>query len=240
MVQEKVIESQNEFKKKVSTEVKEDLAKSYRDALHAKGESEDKISTEQKFVERTTREVQGRMDRKNNVVLHGVPEEVITGMNLGERAEKIQHDKLVFIDMCEEMGITCYNGDIEEIRRIGRYQRREESGKPRPILISLRGHMKDRVMRNLYKLKNARSSIFQKVGVTHDMTKEERERDKELKEEAEKRNDAEKDSGNYYVIRGSPWNRYILKVKRRETHVMKKASGTSSELVQEVGGNKDI
>lgn len=38
------------------------------------------------------------MDAKNHIVLHGVPEEVVKGMNVAERAEKVQHDKLVFID----------------------------------------------------------------------------------------------------------------------------------------------
>ena len=70
-------------------------------------------------------------------------------------------------------------------------------------MMSLKGYMKDRVMRNLFKLKDARSSIFRSVGVTHDMTREEREKNKELKEEAKKKNNAEKDSGNYYVIRKS-------------------------------------
>ena len=96
----------------------------------------------------------------------------------------------MFIDMCKEMDITCYASDIEEIRRIGRYRRELESEKPRPIMMSLKGYMKDRVMKNLFKLKDARSSIFRSVGVTYDMTREEREKNEELKEEAEKKKNA--------------------------------------------------
>lgn len=47
------------------------------------------------------------------------------------------------------------------------------------------------------------------------MTKEERKKDRELKTETKRRNEDEKSSGNYYVVRGSLWNRYILRVKRR-------------------------
>lgn len=50
--------------------------------------------------------------------------------------------------------------------------------------------------------------------MSHDMTIEERKREKELRANAGKKNVEEKDSGNYYVVRGSPWNRHILKVKR--------------------------
>lgn len=48
------------------------------------------------------------------------------------------------------------------------------------------------------------------------MTKEERKKDSKLKDEAKKKTEDESNSGSYYIVRGSPQNRYILKVKRRQ------------------------
>ena len=212
------------MKEKVQSEVREDLRKStYSEVLGVAGA--EGCSTRPKYsaqlqnedvLEKATKEVQGRMDRKNNIVMYWIPEQVSDDMDLSIREEKIRHDKLIFIDLCGELGITCYESDIEEIRRIGKYGGESGSAKPRPILVTLRGCVKERIMRNLYKLKNSKKKIFAKVGISHDMTKEERKKDIELKEEAKKRKEDEQSSRNYYVVRGSPWNRYILKVKRRQ------------------------
>lgn len=47
------------------------------------------------------------------------------------------------------------------------------------MIVTLRGTMKARILRNLYRLRDARNPIFRKMGVYHDMTREEREREEE-------------------------------------------------------------
>lgn len=225
----KIADKMGEMKDKMSTEVKDELAKSYRDILESEAKkvptsisvgganSEIRRDDEGKeLLKEATRQVQGRLDRKNNIVLHGIPEEVKEGFNLAIRSEKIKHDKQIFIELCTELGLTCYDSDIEEIRRIGRYNDETGQGKPRLTLVSLRGSLKDRIMRNLFKLKDTGKELFRNIGVSHDMNTEERKREKELRAEAKRKNTEEDALGNYYVIRGMPWNRYILKVKRRE------------------------
>ena len=122
------------------------------------------------------------------------------------------------------MNLTCYDIDIEEIIRIGKYlengteRRSEERGspaKPRPMLVTINGGLKRRIMRNLYRLKETTNQIFKKVGVCHDMSREEREREIELRREARDKNEQEKESGNFYVVRGNPWKRYLLRVDRK-------------------------
>ena len=54
-----------------------------------------------------------------------------------------------------------------------------------------------RIMRKLYKLRNAKESAFRKVGVCYDMTKEERKKDNELRNMARENNKEEKNSGNF-------------------------------------------
>lgn len=216
------IELLDEMRGVACREITEEMVKTYKDALMVEGGAArpdgGDMKNDQTVVEIATRKVQSRMSRVNNIVLHRMPEEVIPEMDLTIREQKILHDKLVFIEFCNGIGITCYESEIEEIRRLGKYDG-VEAGKARPILVTLKGNIKERIMRNLYKLQDSKSSysdIFKKVGVTHDMTKEERKRDKELKDEADKKNSEEKEQGNYYVIRGSPWNRYLLKLRRKQ------------------------
>ncbi|KAK4305201.1 hypothetical protein Pmani_022880 [Petrolisthes manimaculis] len=126
-----------EVKEKIQNEVREDLRKStYSKVLGVVGAggNTDKVgagggSTYPEFsvqiqnedvLQKTTMEVQGRMDRENNIVLYGIPEQVFDGMDLSIREEKVRHDKLIFVDLCAELGMTCYKSDIEEIRRIGK------------------------------------------------------------------------------------------------------------------------
>ncbi|KAK3857526.1 hypothetical protein Pcinc_036221 [Petrolisthes cinctipes] len=74
--------------------------------------------------------------------------------------------------------------------------------------------LKDRIVRNAHKLKEARDVWQQEVTISLDMTKEERLLDKNLRKRAKARNIAEAGSKNFNVIRGEPWDRYIRQVKR--------------------------
>ncbi|KAK4301555.1 hypothetical protein Pmani_026333 [Petrolisthes manimaculis] len=67
------------------------------------------------------------------------------------------------------------------------------------------------------RLREAKNPMFRKVRVYHDMTREEREKKKELKAQAKEKNfdENEKKLGNFYVVRGKPWNRYLLRLKRK-------------------------
>lgn len=65
-------------------------------------------------MEKTTIKVQNRLVRKNNIILHGIPEDMRSGMNLANRSEKIEHVKLIFAELCNEMGLTCHASDIRK------------------------------------------------------------------------------------------------------------------------------
>ena len=71
-------------------------------------------------------------------------------------------------------------------------------------------------MKNLYKLSKA--AIPYKgisVRVKDDMTKQEREVDKKLQEEAKKSNERDPDSDFFFRVRGLPWERKVVKVRKR-------------------------
>lgn len=215
------------------TSVKDDLVKEknsekiYSEALLVKVEKkaeekykEVKKDMEKDLVERTTHHMQSRIDRKNNIVLHGAPEEVKEDLNLWLRAEKIKCDKAILLELCLEIDVECYVDDIMDIKRVGKFNKNagctDEGVAPRPIIVTLKEGIKEKILRNVYKLKNTENAMLKKMRVSHDMTQEERQIDKELRLEARKKNEAE--TGNFfYVVRGNPWERSILKFKKKAT-----------------------
>lgn len=123
-----------------------------------------------------------------------------------------------FLKTCTEIGVECCDESITDIIRLGKYEEMtatNENYKPRPILISLGNAVKERVMRNAYKLKNCSDQLMKSIGISHDMNKEERQRDKELRSEAKKKNMAAQGTEFFYVVRGHPWERAIVERKRK-------------------------
>jgi len=55
-------------------------------------------------------------------------------------------------------------------------------------------------------------STIKKVGVKHDMTRDERTKDKELRDQAKEQSTG--DENFIYIVRGVPWDRRIVKIKR--------------------------
>ncbi len=87
-------------------------------------------------------------------------------------------------------------------------------GKARPLKVAMADEDdKIQVLVNSNKLKNA-PEPFKSVSVACDMSKEEREENKQLVQEAKRLSSQE--SGNFiYLVRGPPWDRRIIRVVRR-------------------------
>ena len=93
------------------------------------------------------------------------------------------------MDICDQMEVQVYDEDILNVKRIGKtHQKRKVHGVeievPRILIATFTESTKVKIMKNAYKLKNSNSDYFKKVGLKHDMTKEERSKDSELKKEA--------------------------------------------------------
>lgn len=68
-------------------------------------------------------------------------------------------------------------------------------------------------MKNVHKLQYVDEEYFQHIGIKHDMTQEQRERDFALRREAKALQEVD-ESGNFrYLVRGQPWDRKIVKVR---------------------------
>ena len=193
---------------------------SFKDRNDGGTSHKEKEDLQRDLLEKATNHMQSRMDRKNNIIVHGAPEEVRGELELWVRSEKIKHDKAIILELCLNIDVECYVDDILDIKRIGKFKGRmgqvNEEAEPRPIIVTLKEGIKEKIMKNVFRLKNTENKMLKRVRISHDMSKEERQKEKELRMEAKRRN--EQEVGNFfYVVRGNPWERYILKLKKRET-----------------------
>lgn len=204
----------------------------------------EKVNTSQKFdvhsesknndktISEAAKEVQSRVDRKNNIVLYNLPE-----CESNIKDDVIRHDNQMFSDLCHEISVTFQNDDIVSMRRVGKKNKGEDTEnrtpKPRPVLVSLTEQTKPKVMRNVYKLRNAKMP-FSEVSVKHDMTKEERDHEKELRTEAKRLNNENKNSNFQYVVRGMPWERQVRKIKTRTLDTNKETEEVLEEGLPQI------
>ena len=60
-------------------------------------------------------------------------------------------------------------------------------------------------------------TILKKIGLKHDMTREERAKDLELKKEARQLQEKQTEGEDFlYLVKGLPWERHIIKRKRKD------------------------
>ena len=69
------------------------------------------------------------------------------------------------------------------------------------------------VMKNLHKLKN-KGEPFSEMVIKHDMSREDREKERLLQKEASEKTQQEQTSNFLYIVRGRPGERQITKVKK--------------------------
>jgi len=105
------------------------------------------------------------------------------------------------------------NGDRDDEDHTDKNGRQDQRARDsRPLLVQF-GTERDKalLMKNLYRLKDSDS----KISVRHDMTRDEREEDKSLRVEAKEKNETNQDHNVFYIVRGEPGDRRVVKVKKR-------------------------
>ena len=89
-------------------------------------------------------------------------------------------------------------------------------GKDRPLLVTMKDENKKReVFQNLSKLRDARAP-FNKVIITHDLTKKQKEELKDKIQEAQDKENQDELGEFMYRVRGPPWSWYIKKIPKRQ------------------------
>ena len=69
-------------------------------------------------------------------------------------------------------------------------------------------------MRSAYKLQFSDNEDMKKVGMKHDMTREERVRDAELRKEAKAKTLEPGNENFQFLVRGPVWDRKIIRIKK--------------------------
>lgn len=151
-------------------------------------------------------EVREQEERRNNLVLFNVEES-----KSHDTGDRIKHDKEEVKEIARICNVSIRRDEVLKAVRLGK-----KGENSRPLVVKLSSEDKKRDM-----LKNADKlgrSKYKKVGLQQDLTPKQKEKEKELKEEADakSRDLPKEESGEYkYGVRGPPWARKVQKVKKR-------------------------
>ena len=152
-------------------------------------------------------EEKDRQNRRNNMIVFGLPE---------SKAVENEHRKEEDIKQIVGLSKTICQVNITEeaiSKAISLGKLNEEND--RPLLITLKEEEKKRqLFQNLNKIRDA-GEPFNKVIITHDLTKKQKEELKQMVEQA-KEKEKEDQLGKYtYRVRGPPWNWFIKKIPKK-------------------------
>ena len=151
------------------------------------------------------KEVQIREERKCNAILYNVRE---PETNLKDERKTIDTNVVnEIIELCDE---DIGKNSFTNLVRLGK----KEPDRIRPIRITFNNtDVKRQFFRNLGNLKSEKNENYKEVSVNHDLTVLEREKEKQLYEEAKQLN-RESNGKEKYRVRGPPWDRIIIKLRK--------------------------
>ena len=154
------------------------------------GKIKDEVKTEvtvdfEKIVEKKFQERDEISKRESNLIFWGIPESPSDDIE-----ERREHDNHFVTDICRELGI--YDPKISQIIRLGKRQPMGPNTKPRGTMVKFSEKSKKReVLKSSSKLKQTDNAEFKNVSISRDLTLQQREHDKkvrnDIKEEFQRR-----------------------------------------------------
>ena len=162
------------------------------------------------------REIDDRMDKSNNLVVHRMPESTAE-----DPTERTAHDTAIIKVLMEKyMGLTGMDTDnkVRFIRRMGKKGEREEA---RPILLGLKFTADlETILDRSWMLGQSSNKAAQEVNIVRDLTVRQRQREADLVTEACKknlvRNIEEQDLNLVYKVVGRKGEKREIKVPLRQ------------------------
>lgn len=182
----------------------EEINERMRSIEQIKDSSEPIASTSNADTTEVIREIKDQESRRQNIILHNIPES-----NADDGSERVKHDK----EQARELAKICKESwkkdDILSAIRLGKKQ---NDNKPRPLLIKMINEDKKKALFKNLKLLQTAPEKYRNVSVQNDLTTKQREEDKKLRDEAKKLEN--ESSGNEkFKVRGPPWARRIVKTR---------------------------
>lgn len=156
-------------------------------------------------VESVLTELNERKARENNIVIYGV-QEIITE----DDKERKHHDDMKVNNILETCKIpTTEENKVTKIVRIGKFDKDKAK---RPMLVTFKNNAtKGKLFKNIRFLGSKEE--LKHVSIGNDLTRNEREQEAALRNEA-KRLSEEASGECQYRVRGPPWARKIVKVEK--------------------------
>ena len=207
---DKIGEINEEVKKKCD---KNDVIEIVKTLMQERGEAKNLIENEGKVQSESMTsvlsEVNERKERELNLIMYGLKECSSTN-----REERIQHDKEKVKEVFKVCDVDVQDKDMTKIIRLGKYHEEKNN---RPILISLKSiAMKKNILKGAWKLSKTNKELSEEhIRISNDLTKSERDHEKQLHLKAKELQ--ENESGEYmYRVRGPPWARKIVKLRKKK------------------------
>jgi hypothetical protein len=193
--------------KRVREIIKDELGKVENNEDTVEGDTQDirAKTVKKEAVTIVIDEMNERKSRENNLIIFGFDE------NQSEvRQERIDHD----IQQVNELYKACIiQLDTTSIKKTGRLGKFNNEKRDRPLLVTLSSVESKLVLfKNFHRIREL--TEYEKVNVSNDLTKAEREKEKELWQEAKKQQLNDKSGDFIYKVRGPPWARRVTKLKK--------------------------
>ncbi|KAK3104618.1 hypothetical protein FSP39_006297 [Pinctada imbricata] len=149
-------------------------------------------------------EINERKQRENNIVIHGIEEAVSENAS-----ERVKHDKERIMEILNTCIGKTDDKQVVKVKRLGKYK--PENPK-RPLLATLPDtDTKKMLFQNIRKLATE-GEKYKDVRISNDFTQAERDQERKLVSEMK---ELQKNSGEFlYRIRGPPWARRIVKLRK--------------------------
>ena len=167
-------------------QVQEKEQSSFKQIVQEQVMGKDQAITEKviKVIKEKPEIVRDTVEKKKSLVIIGLKEEVMPVKSTRERNERVAVEKVIE-EIQEEQDLV---GEVEEVFRLGKYK----EGTHRPMKIRLRSQVAaETIAGKSWKL--SRKEAFKDVWVRKDRSVEERNTIRELKKQANERNEARSD-----------------------------------------------
>lgn len=194
---EKLEMKSHEERKEVRTEDKSGEQTTDGNALSKMRQEMEGLALEQGEIER----------RKHNLIIYRVPEAATE--NVEKRKD---NDMSFFSGLCTDaLELEPVINEVAQLIRLGK---KNEDGRPRPLLVKLKTESKKvEIMTNLRKLKTA-DETYRRISVAHDLTPRQRENIRKSLDEAKKKHETDGGDGaenyKYRVVGPSTKPRIVL------------------------------
>ena len=199
----------------ITTKVDEKQVREIVENMSTEGQAKESHGQSQETVLATVKDCRDSINRESNFIMFRVEElDSDEPLEQKENDVKFVNDFLYCIDAREV--------EVANVTRIGARSKNKNEKKDRPIKVTCKSaEQKREVMRKVVNLKfiteGSVHERFKKVSVSHDMSKAERQVNKQKLTEAKLKTANESQEGKFiYKVRGPPWNRRTVKLRVRE------------------------